>query len=177
MKHNLNVSIWLVVTLFMGNIVSAQQEIFVDLAEQRAYAINNGKRLFSGAISSGKDGRETPTGYFKVLDKDKYHVSNLWPKPNGGAKMPYMIRITNSGIAMHIGRVPGYRASHGCIRLKRKFAKRLYKWVKFGTPVIISNGDGGHFYDYGGYDIHVENSYKLKGAKKDDDGYQIIETY
>ena len=91
--------------------------------------------------------------------------------------MPYMIRITNSGIAMHAGRVPGYRASHGCIRLKRNFAKRLYKWVKFGTTVIISNGNGGNFYDYGGYDIRVKNSYKLKGAKKDDDGYQIIETY
>jgi len=91
--------------------------------------------------------------------------------------MPYMIRITNSGIAMHIGRVPGYRASHGCIRLKRKFAKRLYRWVKFGTTVIVSNGNGNHFYDFGGYDTRVKNNYKLNGSKKDDDGYQIIETY
>jgi len=177
MKKNNRVNIWLVIIFFMSSLLLAKQEIFIDLSEQRAYAISNGKRLFSGEISSGKKGRETPTGYFKVLDKEKYHVSNLWPKPNGGAKMPYMIRISNSGIAMHIGRVPGYRASHGCIRMKRKFAKRLYKWVKFGTTVIVSNGDGSHFYDFGGYDTRAKNSYKLKGAKKDDDGYQIIETY
>ena len=65
---------------FTSSLLLAKQEIFVDLSEQRAYAIKNGKRLFSGEISSGKKGRETPTGYFKVLDKEKYHVSNLWPK-------------------------------------------------------------------------------------------------
>jgi len=93
----------------------AYQEIVVDLSEQKAYAIEDGYIVFEGRISSGKIGRETPNGEFKILQKKRKHVSNLWPKPNGGAKMPYMMRLTNSGIAMHLGYVPNRPASHGCI--------------------------------------------------------------
>jgi len=115
----------------------AYQEIVVDLSEQKAYAIEDGYVIFEGRISSGKAGRETPNGEFRILQKKRKHISNLWPKPNGGAKMPYMMRLTNSGIAMHLGYVPNRPASHGCIRLKRGFAQRMYRWAKVGTPVYV----------------------------------------
>jgi len=176
-NYSLKLVYVLISWMLLSELLLAQKEIFVDLNEQRAYAIQNGKRIFSGAISSGKKGRETPTGYYKVLEKDKYHVSNSWPQPNGGAKMPYMIRLTNSGIAMHQGYVPGYRASHGCIRMKKSFAKKLFKWTDYSTVIIVSGGTGGNFYDFGGDYIEIKNDSVLKGSKKDKDGYSIIETY
>lgn len=178
MKNYNTIFLYILLSLiFSCKILLAQKEIFVDLNEQRAYAIKNGKRLFSGKISSGKKGRETPIGHYKVLEKDRYHVSNSWPAPNGGAKMPYMIRLTNSGIAMHQGRVPGYPASHGCIRLNKNFAKKLFRWTDYSTVVIISAGTGSNFYDFGGEYINVNKSHKLIGSKKDKDGYSIIENY
>ncbi|SFV56621.1 hypothetical protein MNB_SV-8-190 [hydrothermal vent metagenome] len=124
----------------------AYQEIVVDLSEQKAYAIEDGYIVFEGRISSGKIGRETPNGEFKILQKKRKHVSNLWPKPNGGAKMPYMMRLTNSGIAMHLGYVPNRPASHGCIRLKNGFAQKMYRWARVGTPVYVE-GDARDYLD------------------------------
>jgi len=115
----------------------AYKEVVVDLSEQRAYAIEDGYIVFEGRISSGKYGRETPTGEFSIIQKKRYHKSNLWPKPNGGAKMNYMMRLTNSGIAMHLGYVPDRPASHGCIRLKNGFAQKMYRWASVGTPVYV----------------------------------------
>jgi lipoprotein-anchoring transpeptidase ErfK/SrfK len=115
----------------------AYKEIVVDLSEQRAYAIEDGYIVFEGRISSGKMGRETPTGTFTILQKKRKHQSNLWPKPKGGAKMPYMMRLTNSGIAMHLGYVPNRPASHGCIRLKKGFARKLYRWARVGIEVSV----------------------------------------
>ncbi len=138
------------------------KEIVVDLSEQRAYALEDGYIVFEGRISSGKPGRETPNGEFTIIQKKRKHKSNLWPKPNGGAKMPYMMRLTNTGIAMHLGYVPNRAASHGCIRLKKGFAQKMYRWATVGTPVYV-DGDARDYvkarsrhrdnYYYGDYSI------------------------
>jgi lipoprotein-anchoring transpeptidase ErfK/SrfK len=123
--------------LMTSSTLFAYKEVVVDLSEQRAYAIEDGYIVFEGRISSGKFGRETPNGEFSIIQKKRYHKSNLWPKPNGGAKMNYMMRLTNSGIAMHLGYVPDRPASHGCIRLKNGFAQKMYRWASVGTPVYV----------------------------------------
>ncbi len=115
----------------------ASKRILVDLTHQIAIAYQDGKVKFYGRISSGKPGRETPTGSFYVREKDIDHVSNLWPKPNGGAHMPYALRITHDGIAMHLGPTPNYPASHGCIRMRSGFAQRMYAWAQKYTKVDI----------------------------------------
>ncbi len=144
----------------------AYKEVVVDLSEQMAYAIEDGFVVFEGRISSGVMGRETPNGEFQIMQKKRHHKSNLWPKPSGGAKMPYMMRLTNSGIAMHLGHVPNKPASHGCIRLKNGFAQRMFKWARVGIAVYVE-GDAldymhfkkarkNDFYadDYGTIDYH-----------------------
>jgi len=126
--------------------LSTEKEIVIDLNIQKAYALENGHIVFQGRISSGKKGRETPNGIFKIMEKMRYHKSNLWPKPNGGAKMPYMMRLTDSGIAMHLGHVPNRPASHGCVRLKNGFAQKMFRWAKVGTKVVIE-GRGEEYLD------------------------------
>ena len=144
----------------------AYKEIVIDLSEQMAYAIEDGFVVFEGRISSGVMGRETPNGEFQIMQKKRHHKSNLWPKPNGGAKMPYMMRLTNSGIAMHLGHVPNKPASHGCIRLKSGFAQRMFKWARVGTAVYVEGDALDYMYfkrmrkndfyadDYGMIDFH-----------------------
>ena len=124
------------IVLFSTSLV-AYKEIVIDLSEQKAYAYEDGYVVFEGRISSGKIARETPNGEFTILQKKRHHKSNLWPKPNGGAKMPYMMRLTNSGIAMHLGYVPNKPASHGCIRLRKGFAQKMYRWARVGMLVYI----------------------------------------
>ncbi len=113
------------------------KHIVVDLSKQRACAYEGGRPAFCGNISSGKPGHRTPTGYFRVLEKDVDHISSKYPEPNGGAKMHYMLRLTSGGIAMHLGHVPNYPASHGCIRMQSGFAQRMYRWASVGTPVSV----------------------------------------
>ena len=115
----------------------AGKKIVVDLNEQEAYAYENGRLLFHGWVSTGKPGHRTPTGRFRVLEKDLHHVSSKYPEPNGGARMDYMLRVTGYGVAMHLGYVPNYPASHGCIRMENGFAQKMYNWASVGTPVII----------------------------------------
>jgi len=116
---------------------SGNKKIVVDLTKQVAYAYEGDKLVYKGWISSGKEKFKTPTGRYRVLAKEKEHISNEWPKPNGGAKMPYMLRLTWSGIALHLGYTPNRPASHGCVRLKNGFAQKLFKWATVGTRVII----------------------------------------
>jgi hypothetical protein len=120
-----------------GSSAEASKRIVVDLTHQIAIAYQDGRVLFYGRVSTGKPGRRTPTGSFHVREKDIDHVSNLWPQPNGGAKMHYMLRITRDGIAMHLGPTPDYPASHGCIRMKDGFAQRMYAWAEKWTRVDI----------------------------------------
>ena len=126
------------------NPLFAYQEIVIDLSLQKAYALQDGDIVFQGRISSGKKGRETPNGEYAIMQKKRTHRSNLWPKPNGGAKMPYMMRLTNTGIAMHLGYVPNRAASHGCIRLENGFAQKMFKWIKVGTRVYVE-GDARYY--------------------------------
>jgi hypothetical protein len=131
-----------IVSMFLAMIVSvtllqAGKRIVVDLSKQEAYAYEDGRLMFSGWISTGKPGHRTPTGRFRVLEKDIDHVSSKYPEPNGGAEMHYMLRLTDYGVAMHLGYVPNYPASHGCIRLENGFAQKMYNWAHVGTPVLI----------------------------------------
>jgi hypothetical protein len=88
-------------------------------------------------ISTGMPGHSTPMGVFSVLEKQRWHRSNIY----SGAPMPYMQRITWSGVAMHEGVLPGYPASHGCIRMPGAFAVKMFAWTKRGARVIIVPGE------------------------------------
>jgi hypothetical protein len=88
-------------------------------------------------ISTGMRGHPTPLGVFSIIQKHKLHHSNIY----SGAPMPFMQRITWSGIAMHAGALPGYPASHGCIRMPTAFAARMWKWTRMGARVIITPGE------------------------------------
>ena len=118
-------------------LLQAGKRIVVDLSKQEAYAYEDGRLMFSGWISTGKPGHRTPTGHFRVLEKDIDHVSSRYPEPHGGAEMHYMLRVTGYGVAMHLGYVPNYPASHGCIRLENGFAQKMYYWADVGTPILI----------------------------------------
>jgi hypothetical protein len=93
--------------------------------------------ILRAPVSSGTTGRETPAGVFSVVQKDKDHHSNLYDD----AWMPNMLRITWSGIALHGGPLPGYAASHGCVRLPYDFAEKLFDKVPIGMRVIIAPND------------------------------------
>ncbi|AOG09297.1 L,D-transpeptidase [Agrobacterium sp. RAC06] len=108
--------------------------IVVSLPEQRVHVYRNGIRIAVATCSTGKPGHETPTGVFVVLQKDKHHKSSTYDD----APMPNMSRLTWSGIALHAGNLPGYPASHGCVRLPMAFSERLFDITHLGTPVIIS---------------------------------------
>jgi hypothetical protein len=111
--------------------------VVVDLAAQRAHIYRNGVKIGFTTISSGRRGHETPTGIFTVLQKARYHRSRKYDD----APMPYMQRLTWSGIAMHGGRVPGHPASHGCVRLPMNFSQTLFQETRTGsTTVIITEG-------------------------------------
>jgi lipoprotein-anchoring transpeptidase ErfK/SrfK len=88
-------------------------------------------------ISTGMRGHSTPMGVFSVIQKRKYHHSNIY----SGAPMPYMQRITWSGVAMHAGVLPGYPASHGCIRMPMNFAVKMWGWTRMGARVVITPGE------------------------------------
>lgn len=136
---NMMKKVYILVLLSIGMVSTAyaNKRIIVDLSSQKAIAMDNGRVSFSGNISTGRPGRETPTGYYRVLEKDIDHISSSWPKPHGGARMNYMLRVTGYGIAMHLGFVPNYPASHGCIRLENGFAQKMYYWARVGTPITI----------------------------------------
>ncbi|MDO9061424.1 MAG: L,D-transpeptidase family protein, partial [Bradyrhizobium sp.] len=88
-------------------------------------------------ISTGMKGHPTPMGVFSIIQKHKLHHSNIY----SGAPMPFMQRITWSGIAMHAGVLPGYPASHGCIRMPMAFAARIWNWTKMGARVVVTPGE------------------------------------
>jgi lipoprotein-anchoring transpeptidase ErfK/SrfK len=109
----------------------------VSIGSQRVTVYDNGTPIASSPISSGKPGHLTPMGVFSVIQKEKWHRSNLY----SDAPMPFMQRITWSGVAMHAGVLPGYPASHGCIRLPESFAVRLYGMTRVGARVIVTRND------------------------------------
>ncbi len=135
----------------------------ISLSGQRGFLLVHGAIAMDFPVATGRKSHPTPAGEYKIRAKEKNHSSNLYGKivdatgavvvsdadtrsdavPEGasfvGASMPYWMRLTDTGVGLHVGHVPGGRAaSHGCIRLKRSVAVELFKLVKIGTPVIIA---------------------------------------
>jgi lipoprotein-anchoring transpeptidase ErfK/SrfK len=96
--------------------------IVASTTEQVAYVYRNGIRIARSSVSTGRPGHRTPTGVFTILEKEVHHTSSIYK----GAEMPYMERVTWSGIALHAGDLPGYPDSHGCVRLPLEFSKLLF---------------------------------------------------
>ena len=106
--------------------------------EKQKLRIYDANGLFAETpISTGMKGHPTPMGVFSVIEKDRYHHSNIY----SGAPMPFMQRITWSGVAMHAGVLPGYPASHGCIRMPMAFATKMWGWTKMGARVVVIPGE------------------------------------
>jgi L,D-transpeptidase catalytic domain len=108
-------------------------QIVVTISAQKVALYSNGVRVAQGSVSTGVPGHPTPMGVFSIIEKDRYHHSNIY----SGAPMPYMQRITWSGVALHEGVVPGHPASHGCIRLTHDFAAKLWPITKLGVRVLV----------------------------------------
>jgi hypothetical protein len=108
--------------------------IVVSIPEQLVHVYRNGIRIAVSTCSTGRPGHSTPTGVFVVLEKDRNHHSSTY----NDAPMPNMNRLTWSGIALHAGNLPGYPASHGCVRLPLEFSAKLFTVTHLGTPVIIA---------------------------------------
>ena len=137
--------------------------IVVSIPKQRAYLMLSEQIVIDSPISSGKRGHSSPTGHFPVLEKDPNHHSTLYgdfrdssgrvvragvsaridSAPSGthfvGAEMKWFLRLTGDGVGMHIGILPGYPASHGCIRESAEGAKLFYDHVKVGMPVDVGD--------------------------------------
>jgi lipoprotein-anchoring transpeptidase ErfK/SrfK len=137
--------------------------IVVSLPKQRAYLMIGDEIAADGPISSGRRGHESPRGHLQVLEKDPNHHSSLYgdfvdgsgrivrggvsarsdSAPSGthfaGAPMKWFLRLTQDGVGMHIGILPGYPASHGCIRESVDGAKLFYDYAKVGTPVDVGD--------------------------------------
>jgi hypothetical protein len=109
----------------------------VALSEQHVTIYDAEGKLLRAPVSTGQTGYETPAGIYSILEKNREHYSNLYDD----ASMPFMQRITWSGIALHAGQLPGYPASHGCIRLPMAFAERLFGITKLGLRVVIVRDD------------------------------------
>ena len=149
------------VSYWDGDSVSGKPSIKIKLGEQRAYFYKSGQLVGISQLSTGREGLGTPSGSFSIIQKDQAHVSSQYgdyvdsaanvvvpnvdigkdPKPPGthfkGAPMPYFMRIVG-GIGMHAGYLPGYPASHGCIRMPEFMAENFFRSVSTGTPVTIS---------------------------------------
>ena len=107
--------------------------VVVSLADQMVYAYDGDELVGAATASTAREGHITPTGIFHVLERHESYRS----KKYDNASMPYMQRIDDYGIAMHGGPLPGYPASHGCIRLPTKFAAKLFAATELGTTVVV----------------------------------------
>jgi hypothetical protein len=108
--------------------------LIVNLDTQRAALFRNGVPIAASTLSTGRPGYETPTGVFTILQKHVEHYSSKYDN----APMPYMQRLTWLGVALHAGQLPGYPASHGCIRLPKEFARLLYGVTRLGMTVVVT---------------------------------------
>lgn len=110
-----------------------EERVVISLGDQMVYLYRGDTLVAAATISSGKPGKDTPAGIFSILAKKELAHSNKYDN----APMPYMQRIDDYGIALHAGFNPGKPASHGCVRLPKDFAKKLYSVTDLGTPVLI----------------------------------------
>jgi len=151
-----NVSYW------DGDDAGGKPSVKISLNEQRAYFYKSGQLVGVSQLSTGREGLNTPVGHFSIMQKDLNHVSSKYgdyvdasdnvvkpnvelgkdPRPPGthfkGAPMPFFMRIVG-GVGMHAGYLPGYPASHGCIRMPEFMAENFFKSVSIGTPVSITH--------------------------------------
>jgi len=111
--------------------------VVVSIPKQWVVVYRNGTRIGASTCSTGRPGHRTPAGVFVILQKDRVHHSSTY----NNAPMPYMERLTWQGVALHAGNLPGFPASHGCVRLPNEFAKLLFGVTPLGTPVIVADGD------------------------------------
>ena len=145
----------------LQQVTADNAHVIVSITKQRAYLMTGDQIAIDSPISSGKRGHTTPTGSFSVLEKDKDHHSSLYgdykdtqgrtvrggvsaridSAPSGthfvGASMKWFMRLTGEGVGMHVGILPGYPASHGCVRMPEPAAATFYAHVKVGTPVLV----------------------------------------
>ncbi|MEA3210074.1 MAG: hypothetical protein QOE70_3131 [Chthoniobacter sp.] len=150
------------VSYWDGDGVSGPPSVRISLGEQRAYFYKGGQLVGVSILSTGREGYDTPTGTWRLQQKDRAHKSTLYgdyvdadggiirkdvdtskdKRPPGaifdGAKMPFFMRI-HGGVGMHEGFLPGYPASHGCIRMPEFMAEKFFNNVEVGTPVTITN--------------------------------------
>lgn len=112
--------------------------VVLDLSRQLAFAYNDDELVAVSTISSGSKDHLSPVGVFPVLEKKRMHRSIRYDN----APMPYMQRINEYGVALHGGHLPGYPASHGCIRLPNAFAAKLFAATRVGTQVVIAEPEG-----------------------------------
>jgi hypothetical protein len=120
-----------------GELPKGPLQMVVSIGGQHVTLYANGQRIEQAKVSTGTPGHPTPLGVFSVIEKDRYHRSNLYDS----APMFYMHRLTWSGVAMHEGILPGYAASHGCIRMPTGFVSRLWQISKLGVRVVIARND------------------------------------
>ena len=111
--------------------------VLVSIPKQWVVVYRGGMEIAAATCSTGRSGHRTPAGVFVILEKDKTHHSSKYDN----APMPFMERLTWNGVALHAGNLPGYPASHGCVRLPLAFAKLLFGITTLGTPVIIADAD------------------------------------
>jgi hypothetical protein len=117
-----------------GELVKGPLQLVVNIGTQKVTLYSNGERVAQGPVSTGMPGHPTPMGVFSIIEKDRYHHSNIY----SGAPMPYMERITWSGVAIHEGVLPGHPASHGCIRTSHEFASKLWPITKLGVRFLVA---------------------------------------
>ena len=109
--------------------------VVVSLTLQRVYVYRGDRLVGVATVSTGRRGKRTPAGDFAILQKARWHRSNLY----SNAPMPFMQRLTWDGIALHAGQNPGYPASHGCVRLPAMFARDLFELTSLGSPVVVAD--------------------------------------
>src|SRR5579871_2567450 len=120
-----------------GEMPKGPMQAIISIGQQRLHFYSNGKHIMDVPVATGVPGHLTPLGVFSVIQRDRLHHSNLY----SNAPMPFMERITWSGVALHEGPGVGRQASHGCIRLPESFAVRLWGMTKLGARVVITRGE------------------------------------
>ena len=120
-----------------GDIPKGPVEIIVSIDQQKLHLYSDGQHVADTSVATGVPSLPTPLGIFDVIQKQVFHRSNIY----SGAPMPFMQRITWSGIALHEGENIGHRASHGCIRMPHDFAVRLYQLTKLGARVVVADAE------------------------------------
>ena len=152
----------------LGSLARAQSaseySVEIDLQEQRAYLLRHGRMILESPVSTGRANYRTPTGRFRIIEKDMDHRSSLYgkivdaqgrtlvadadadmPLPSGAkfvnAPMHYFLRFSDA-IGLHAGYLPGYAASHGCVRMPQQFAAAFFNAVQVGSPVTVFGTTG-----------------------------------